>query len=201
MKVEVPKDSPNSAATKVQVRLLDVTGKLIRELEIPITKDVSTAELEVDLKFGTFQAVVVAMNTAGASPKTYAPGQTVNMLTTAPAASSSEVKLIGLKLVAPISFAADKSSVSSASKSALSALVTRMEEKPGRFMVTGFVRSAGRTKAEEKRLATARAREVAKILKAAGASQWIQYYGYGSTGSSSKFGNSRSVEIRWIPSE
>ncbi|MFM1779661.1 MAG: hypothetical protein RIS51_806 [Actinomycetota bacterium] len=201
VKVEVPKDSPNSAATKVQVRLLDVTGKLIRELEIPITKDVSTAELEVDLKFGTFQAVVVAMNTAGASPKTYAPGQTVNMLTTAPAASSSEVKLIGLKLVAPISFAADKASVSSASKSALSALVTRMEEKPGRFMVTGFVRSAGRTKAEEKRLATARAREVAKILKAAGASQWIQYYGYGSTGSSSKFGNSRSVEIRWIPSE
>ena len=201
VKLELPKGSTESAATKVQVRLLDVTGKLIREIEIPVSKDVQTAEFELDLKFGTFQAVVVAMNTAGASAKTYAPGQVVNMLTTAPSASTPELRLLGVKLVSPISFAADKAAVSGSSKAALAKLVTKMEEKPGRFMVTGFVRSAGRSKAEEKRLATARAKEVARILKAAGATQWVQYYGFGSTGSGSKFGNSRSVEIRWIPTE
>jgi outer membrane protein OmpA-like peptidoglycan-associated protein len=201
VKLELPKGSTESAATKVQVRLLDVTGKLIREIEIPVSKDVQTAEFELDLKFGAFQAVVVAMNTAGASAKTYAPGQVVNMLTTAPSASTPELRLLGVKLVSPISFAADKAAVSGSSKAALAKLVTKMEEKPGRFMVTGFVRSAGRSKAEEKRLATARAKEVARILKAAGATQWVQYYGFGSTGSGSKFGNSRSVEIRWIPTE
>lgn len=201
VKLELPKGSTESVATKVQVRLLDVTGKLIREIEIPVSQDVQTAEFELDLKFGTFQAVVVAMNTAGASAKTYAPGQVVNMLTTAPSASTPELRLLGVKLVSPISFAADKAAVSGSSKAALAKLVTKMEEKPGRFMVTGFVRSAGRSKAEEKRLATARAKEVARILKAAGATQWVQYYGFGSTGSGSKFGNSRSVEIRWIPTE
>jgi outer membrane protein OmpA-like peptidoglycan-associated protein len=201
VKLELPKGSTESAATKVQVRLLDVAGKLIREIEIPVSQDVKTAEFELDLKFGTFQAVVVAMNTAGASAKTYAPGQVVNMVTTLPSASSPELRLLGVKLVSPISFAADKAVVTGASKTALAKLVTQMEEKPGRFMVTGFVRSAGRTKAEEKRLATARAKEVARILKAAGATQWVQYFGFGSTGSGSKFGNSRSVEIRWIPTE
>lgn len=201
VKLELPKGSIESAATKVQVRLLDVTGKLIREIEVPVSQDVKTAEFELDLKFGTFQAVVVAMNTAGASSKTYAPGQVVNMVTTANGASSQELRLLGAKLSPPISFDANKAVVSGSSKAALAQLVTKIGEKPGRFMVTGFVRSAGRTKAEEKRLATARAREVARILKAAGASQWVQYFGFGSTGPSSKFGNSRSVEIRWIPTE
>lgn len=201
VRVEVPKGSSESAATKVQVKLLDITGRLIRELEIPVTQEVQTAEFELDLKFGTFEAVVVAMNGAGESPKTFAPGQTVNLETVSARSAPGTVTLIGQKLVAPISFAADKAAVSGSSKSTLAKLVAKMEEKPGRFMVTGFVRSAGRSKAEEKRLATARAKEVARILKEAGATQWIQYYGFGSTGSSSKFGNSRSVEIRWIPTE
>lgn len=201
VRLELPKGSTESAATKVQVRLLDVTGKLIREIEVPVSQDVKTAEFELDLKFGTFQAVVVAMNAAGASAKTFAPGQVVNMQTTAAIATSPELRLLGVKLTSPISFAADKAVVSASSKASLAKLVTKMEAKPGRFMVTGFVRSAGRTKAEEKRLATARAKEVSRILKAAGATQWVQYYGFGSTGSSSKFGNSRSVEIRWIPTE
>jgi outer membrane protein OmpA-like peptidoglycan-associated protein len=63
-------------------------------------------------------------------------------------------------------------------------------------MITGFVKEVGRTEAEEKRLATERAKKVAQILKAAGVKQWVQYYGYGTTGA--KFGNSRSVEIRWV---
>jgi outer membrane protein OmpA-like peptidoglycan-associated protein len=201
VKLEIPKGSTGSAATKVQVRLLDVSGKLIREIEIPVSQDVKTAEFELDMQFGTFQAVVVAMNAAGSSAKTFAPGQVVNMPTTALSATSPELKLLGVKLTSPISFAADKAAVSKSSKSALAKLVTRMEERSGRFMVTGFVRSAGRTKAEEKRLATARAKEVARILKAVGATQWVQFYGFGSTGSNTKFGNSRSVEIRWIPSE
>lgn len=201
VKLEIPKGSTGSAATKVQVRLLDVSGKLIREIEIPVSQDVRTAEFELDLKFGTFQAVVVAMNAAGSSAKTFAPGQIVNMPTTALSATSPELRLLGVKLTSPISFAADKAAVSKSSKSDLAKLVTRMEERSGRFMVTGFVRSAGKTKAEEKRLATARAKEVARILKAVGATQWVQFFGFGSTGSNTKFGNSRSVEVRWIPSE
>ena len=201
VKLELPKGATESAATSIQVKLLDVAGKLIRELEIPVSQEVKTAEFELDLKFGSFQAVVVAMNAAGASTKTYAPGQTVNLVTTAPAETAKEPKLNGVRLVAPISFTADKAIVSGTSRETLAALVQKMQEKPGRFMVTGFVLNVGRSKTEEKRLATARARAVARILKGAGAKQWVQYYGFGSTGSDSKFGNSRSVEIRWIPTE
>lgn len=201
VRLELPKASKESAATKVQVRLLDVTGKLIREIEIPVSQDVNKAEFELDLKFGTFEAVVVAMNTAGSSAKKYSSGQLVNLVTTSPSTSTAELGLLGGKITAPITFAADKATVSVSSRNALAKLVSKMEEKPGRFMVTGFVRSAGKGKDVEKRLATARAKEVARILRAAGASQWVQYYGFGSTGSGSKFGNSRSVEIRWIPTE
>ena len=201
VRLELPKASKESAATKVQVRLLDVTGKLIREIEIPVSQDVNKAEFELDLKFGTFEAVVVAMNAAGSSAKKYSSGQLVNLVTTSPSTSTAELGLLGVKITNPITFAADKATVSASSRNALAKLVAKMEEKPGRFLVTGFVRSAGRSKAEEKRLATARAKEVARILRAAGATQWVQYYGFGSTGSTSTFGNSRSVEIRWIPTE
>lgn len=196
LKIEVPVQSKNAEPSKVAVKLYDTAGKFLRQIEVPVSTDIKFAEFEVDLKYGTFDAVVVASNTAGSSPIASARGDLTLFNTVNPVSTPKNLALNGIRLTTPLAFNPDSANISKASVKNLVALAKSMESKTGRFMITGFVKEVGRSTAEEKRLATARARKVAKILKAAGVNQWVQYFGYGTTGA--KFGNSRSVEIRWV---
>ena len=196
LKIEVPPQQKDKEASKVAVKLYDTSGKFIKQIEVPVTSDVKVAEFEVDLKYGTFDAVVVASNTAGNSPAASPVGDLTLYNTVSSYSSGKNLTLNGVRLTTPLSFNPDSANISKNSVRNLVALAKSMESKNGRFMITGFVKEVGRSTAEEKRLATARAKKVAKILKDAGVRQWVQYFGFGTTGA--KFGNSRSVEIRWV---
>lgn len=196
LKIKVATQSKETAPSNVEVKLFDISGKLIKQIEVPISTEVKTAEFEVNMKYGTFDAAVVSSNAAGTSPMVSAKGDLTQLSTLNPNSIPGTLSLTGVRLTTPLSFSPDSASISKDSIKNLVQLANRMESKTGRFMITGFVREAGRTVAEEKKLATERAKKVAEILKSAGVKQWVQYYGYGA--SRAKFGNSRSVEIRWV---
>lgn len=201
LKVELPEPSKRNPTTKFVVKLFDSKGAFIKQLEVPAHSDVKTAEIEVDLKFGTFDAAVVAVTAAGVASTNYATGKLTNFNTVSALSPGGKVSLLGEKLLAPISFAPDSAKINATTNEAIAKLIASKEGLPGRFMVTGFVKSAGRSKQAEKQLATARAKTVALAFAKAGSKQWVQYFGFGSSGAKSDVGNSRAVEIRWIPTE
>lgn len=200
LKVDLPDPDKRNPTTKYVVKLFNTAGALIKQIDVPAGSDVKTAEIEVDLKFGSFDASVVSVSAAGVVAESFTVGKPINKETVVKS-SNGYIKLLGQTVVEPFRFAADSAKITSSSISEIKKLIASKAGQPGRFMITGFVRSAGRSVAEEKKLATARARNAALAFAKAGAKQWVQYFGFGSTGKSSGIGNSRTVEIRWIPTK
>lgn len=200
LKVELPESGKRNSTTKYMVKLFDTAGSLIRQIEVPTSADAKTAEIEVSLPFGYFDASVATITAAGLVMQNYAPGNLVYKQTLTRSLRNKLI-LSGQKVVSSIKFDPDSSKVTDVSVSQIKKLIASKAGQPGRFMITGFVREAGASEATEQKLATARARNVAIAFTKAGSNHWIQYFGFGTTGSGNGIGNSRSVEIRWVPTK
>jgi uncharacterized repeat protein (TIGR02543 family) len=107
--------------------------------------------------------------------------------------------LTGSKISAPISFAADSSKLSTTATADIKALATKMKGKTGWLLVTGFVKDVGRSKAEVKRLASARALAVSKQLSKLKIPVKIGFLGYGAFNTKNPNSSDRKVEVRWVP--
>ena len=109
--------------------------------------------------------------------------------------------LTGAKISAPISFAPDSSKLSAAAISDIKALATKMKGKTGWLLVTGFVKDVGRSAAEVKKLASARALAVSKQLSKLKIPVKIGFLGYGAFNTKNPNSTDRKVEVRWVPAE
>jgi uncharacterized repeat protein (TIGR02543 family) len=107
--------------------------------------------------------------------------------------------LTGAKIAAPISFAPDSSKLSAAAIKDIKALATKMKGKTGWLLVTGFVKYVGRSAAEVKKLASARALAVSKQLSKLKIPVKIGFLGYGPFNTKNPNSSDRKVEVRWVP--
>jgi uncharacterized repeat protein (TIGR02543 family) len=107
--------------------------------------------------------------------------------------------LTGAKISAPISFAPDSSKLSTAAIADIKALATKMKGKTGWLLVTGFVKDVGRSAAEVKKLASARALAVSKQLSKLRIPVKIGFLGYGAFNTKNPNSTDRKVEVRWVP--
>jgi outer membrane protein OmpA-like peptidoglycan-associated protein len=107
--------------------------------------------------------------------------------------------LTGATISAPISFSADSSTLSTTAMSDITALAPKMKGKTGWLLVTGFVKDVGRSAAEVKKLASARALAVSKQLSKLKIPVKIGFLGYGAFNTKNPNSTDRKVEVRWVP--
>ena len=107
--------------------------------------------------------------------------------------------LSGQKISAPIAFAADSSKLTVAAIVDIKALASKMKGKTGWLLVTGFVKDVGRSVAEVKKLASARALAVSKQLSKLKIPVKIGFLGYGPFNTKNPNSSDRKVEVRWVP--
>ena len=107
--------------------------------------------------------------------------------------------LAGTAVISPILFGADSAKLDKADLAQIKAAAQILKEKSGWVYITGFVKSAGRPAAVEKKIATARAKAVAILLSQLGLKVKIGFLGYGPHNTKSPSAKDRKVEVRWVP--
>ena len=68
-------------------------------------------------------------------------------------------------------------------------------------MITGFVKFTGKSPAVERKLATDRARAVAKAIAKYGVAVTIGYLGFGPRNKVAPKATDRKVEVRWVSTD
>lgn len=196
LKVKLEPQANSNSGSSVKVRLLDVKGKLIQELTVAVTGATSVIEVPVTLAFGEFTVEAVAINASGSS-QTIAtqPTYVAKPLYKIVSAISAPV-LQGKKIADPVFFKPDSAALTPAAKKSLLEVLAKVNRLNSRIAITGFTASANRGTKVEKKLAAARALEVAKFLKANGSKNWIYYAGFGALKSSKSSADARKVELR-----
>ena len=106
--------------------------------------------------------------------------------------------LAGTAVISPILFGADSAKLDKADLAQIKAAAQILKEKSGWVYITGFVKSAGRPAAVEKKIATARAKAVAILLSKLGLKVKIGFLGYGPHNTKSPSAKDRKVEVRWV---
>ena len=198
LKVKLDTQSGANSGSNVQVRLLDLKGKLIQVLTIPVTTSTSVIEVPVSLAPGDFTVEAVAVNSVGesipvAATPTYLPKPFFKVVS-----GSQNPVLQGKKVADPIYFAADSAVLTADAKAALLAVLAKVTKPNARVAITGFTASRNMGTAVEKKLAAARALQVAKFLKANAPNIWIFYAGFGALKNGQNYSAARKVELRII---
>lgn len=198
LKVKLDSQAGVNVGSSVQVRLLDLKGKLIQVLTIPVTASTSVIEVPVSLTPGNFTVEAVAVNSVGASQTvattpTYLPQP---FFTVKP--GSKAPVLEGKKVADPVYFQADSAVLTSDAKAALLSVLAKVTKPGSRVAITGFTASRNMGTSLEKKLAAARALQVAKFLKANKPGIWIYYAGFGALKGAQTYAAARKVELRII---
>ena len=198
LKVALSAQPFGGAPSTVVVKIFNLLGKVIQELKVPVNSDASAIELPIDLKLGEFTVEAQTINSTSSAPAiamqpTFAP-----MSFFEASKKTGEPVLAGTKISSPIIFSPDSSKLSSAAKKALLNLAITISKSNSRVALTGFTAGANQGKNVEQKLATARAKEVAKFLKAQGVQKWIYFAGFGALSPNTPATQARKVELRLI---
>jgi uncharacterized repeat protein (TIGR02543 family) len=116
-------------------------------------------------------------------------------------APSGKPILVGVALIKPVIFGPDSAKLDAGDMKQLRAAAALAKSKKLDVLVTGFVKSAGKTSLIEKLLASSRAKAVATYLRKLGVNVSIAYAGYGAYNKVAPSSNDRRVEIRWIAND
>jgi uncharacterized repeat protein (TIGR02543 family) len=106
--------------------------------------------------------------------------------------------LTGSKLISPILFNPFSAKLDTDDLKQLKLVAQKLRGKVGTLYVTGFVKYVGASKAVMQKIATDRARGVAKALGASGLNIKIGYTGYGPHNLLAPRPADRKVELRWV---
>jgi uncharacterized repeat protein (TIGR02543 family) len=116
-------------------------------------------------------------------------------------APSGKPVLVGISIIKPVIFGPDSAKLDAGDLKQLRAAATLAKSKNMDVLVTGFVKSAGKTTLFEKLLASSRAKNVATYLRKLGVNVAIQYAGYGAYNKLAPSSSDRRVEIRWVAND
>lgn len=198
IKVLIKEPSNNSLTTDVKVKLVDFSGKLIKELVIPVENSTQTVELAVDLPYGDFKVEAVATNQYLTSQPVYSTGALVNKQCFETNANSKLPILAGTTVGKTVYFAPNSAKLTEAAKKNLTALSETLKASESRIALTGFSAKWTKSAKFEQSLATKRAFAVGSYLKSLGVANWVYYSGYGSLTGVEKLVSARKVEIRVV---
>jgi outer membrane protein OmpA-like peptidoglycan-associated protein len=198
IKVLIKEPSNNSLTTDVKVKLVDFSGKLIKELVIPVENSTQTVELAVDLPYGDFKVEAVAANGYLTSESVYSTGALVNKKFFEASSASSVPTLTGTTVGKSVYFAPNSAKLTEAAKKNLTALSETLKASESRIALTGFSAKWTKSAKFEQSLATKRAFAVGSYLKSLGVANWVYCSGYGSLTGVEKLVSARKVEIRVV---
>ncbi len=116
-------------------------------------------------------------------------------------APSGKPVLVGIQIIKPVIFGPDSAKLDAGDLKQLRAAATLAKSKNMGVLVTGFVKSAGKSTLIEKLLASSRAKNVATYLRKLGVNVAIQYAGFGAYNKLAPSSNDRRVEIRWVAND
>ncbi|AOY55532.1 hypothetical protein A4Z71_00470 [Candidatus Rhodoluna planktonica] len=197
VKLKLDAQPSENVDSSVEVKFIDLKGKLIRTLTIPLTPDTSVLEVPINLSVGDFTVEAVSLNEAGAtsSPVVTLPTYLQRPFFTVIPGKSQPV-LSGRKFSEPVYFLPDSAKLTASAKVRLLGVIARTNQSGVRIAVTGFTASFNQGSKVEQKLAADRALEVAKFLKANGAKTWIYHAGFGALSGTQSFKTARKVELR-----
>jgi outer membrane protein OmpA-like peptidoglycan-associated protein len=196
LKVKIENQEGLDSKSSVKVRLLNLRGELIQELTVAVTPATSVIQVPVKLNLGEFTVEAVALNAAGVSQTVASePTYVAKPHFTVVPGSVSPI-LEGKKIASPIFFNPDSAALSAEAKKSLLEFLARVTKPNTRIAITGFTASRNQGTSAEKKLAAARALQVARFLKANSSNVWIYYAGYGALKNGQSFATARKVELR-----
>ncbi len=180
----------------VVVRLLDLNGKLIQELTIPVSSTTSSLEVPVSLPIGTFTVSAGTSNSSASSQAMTLQADTVKKSWLASPSPVGTLRLAGKLASDPIYFSPNSVSLSKQARSELRQAAKVAKRTNSRVAVTGFSANSGMGTVFEKNIAERRALAVTKFLKAQGVSSWLFFSGFDGAKTAEFSGQPRRVEIR-----
>ena len=194
LKLNAPPTS--SERITVVVRLLDLNGKLIQELTIPVSSTTSSLEVPVNLPIGTFTVSAGTSNSSASSQAMTLQADTVKKTWLASPSPEGALRLAGKLASDPIYFSPNSVSLSKQARSELRQAAKVAKRTNSRVAVTGFSANSGMGTVFEKNIAERRALAVTKFLKAQGVSSWLFFSGFDGAKTAEFSGQPRRVEIR-----
>ena len=182
----------------VTVRLLDLNGKLIQELKVPVNSNTSSVEVPVNKAIGQFNAVVATSNASLSSAAVKLEPEIIRAETMGLAKATQTKRLMGTKVSGSFTFTPNSWALSPEVKKELRAAAVVAKSRNARVAVTGFAAISGLGTTFERYVAERRALEVAKFLRTRGVESWIYYRGLSGLEGQPFPGEPRRVEIRTL---
>jgi uncharacterized repeat protein (TIGR02543 family) len=149
-------------------------------------------------------SATITVSVTAAKPAVVTPAPVVkappveHVVTVAP---SGKPVLVGIPIIKPVIFGPDSAKLDAGDLKQLRAAATLAKSKNMGVLITGFVKSAGKTTLFERLLASSRAKNVATYLRKLGVNVAIQYAGYGAYNKLAPSSSDRRVEIRWVAND
>jgi hypothetical protein len=180
----------------VLVRLLDLNGKLMQELKIPVNSTTSFVEVPVNKSIGTFNAEVATCSSMASSSSMMLVPQIIKAETIRVTSRSRVSRLMGSPIKGNFNFTPNSAVLSSEVRKELRQAAIAAKPTGARLAVTGLAAVSGLGSNFERFVAEQRAVAVAKFLRKKGIRTWILYRGLSGPESQAFEGNPRRVEIR-----
>lgn len=187
---------PEKKIEKIRVRLYSKDGDLLEEFDVPVRSAARTVKIDVDRKFGSFDARLTPMAGQAQAAGVLAKGGLLKGTTVLAIERGTSVSLLGEKIGAPIYFGPNSEALSSSSKASLIEQAKQLANREGRVLVTGFTSSVGNEPFQMK-LSEARARAVARFLRGLGVDSWVYFSGTRDLKQTGLL--ERKVEVRFEP--
>lgn len=182
----------------VTVRLLDLSGKVIQELRVPVNSSTSSLEIPVSKAVGQFNAVVATSNASTSSSALSLTPEIVKAETLGVSKQTQAKRLLGSSVSGSFTFTPNSSVLSAQVKKALREAAAVAKIRNSRIAVTGFAAVSGLGSSFERRIAEQRALAVANFLRKQGVESWMLYRGLSGSEGLQFVGDPRRVEIRTL---
>jgi outer membrane protein OmpA-like peptidoglycan-associated protein len=182
----------------VTVRLLDLNGKVIQELRVPVNSSTSSLEIPVSKAVGQFSAVVATSNASTSSTAMSLTPEIVKAETLGVSKETQAKRLLGSSVSGSFTFTPNSSVLSAEVKKALREAAESAKLRNSRIAVTGFAALSGLGSSFERRIAEQRALAVANFLRKQGVESWMLYRGLSGSEGQQFAGDPRRVEIRTL---
>lgn len=198
IKVQIKEPTSNSLTTDVKVKLVDFSGKVIKEIVIPVENTTETVEFGVDVPYGDFNVEAVAVNRYMTSQSVYSSAALVQKNFFESKAANRAPTLAGSAMGKPVYFAANSAKLSETAKKSLAELAALLKKSDSRVALTGFAAKWNKSGKFERNLATKRSYAVGTYLKSLGVTNWVYYAGYGALTAVDSMPAARKVELRVV---
>lgn len=180
----------------VTIRLLDLRGNLIEEIEVPVSSATSSLDVPVEKAIGRFDVEVATSNASSSSRMMSLPTETLKGNTIGLVKGTQTPRLRGKPIANSLVFAPNSFALSAEARKQLRKAARVAKSTNSRIALTGFSAVSGSSDNFERSVAERRAMAASEFLRKRGVSNWMLYQGLSGTEGQQFPGQPRRVEIR-----